>query len=113
MEKSNYNCSPNVHELESRYFTDFYKRGTTNAYVTELCCLFDLWSPAVSWEAPLGPSALRPPPVSAHAFVKFDRQRAVYFGGRRETGYTNDVYIFDLDRRVSGHRIDEPESSLE
>ena len=67
----------------------------------------------MSWEAPLGPNALRPPPVSAHAFVKFDRQRAVYFGGRRETGYTNDVYIFDLDRRVSGHRIDEPEGSLE
>lgn len=56
---------------------------------------------AVSWEAPLGPDALRPPPVSAHAFVKFDRHRAVYFGGRRTSGYTNDVYLFDLDVKVS------------
>lgn len=32
--------------------------------------------------------------------TKFDPTRAVYFGGRRETGYTNDAYIFDLDKKV-------------
>lgn len=69
-------------------------------------------TPAVTWEAPLGPDALRPPPVSAHAFVKFDRHRAVYFGGRRTSGYTNDVYLFDLDVRVSMQRVVEIYAAL-
>lgn len=50
----------------------------------------------------MGPDALRPPPVSKHAFVKFDQYRVVYFGGRRTSGFTNDVYLFDLEVRVSG-----------
>ena len=58
-------------------------------------------STAVTWEAPLGHNALRPPPVGGHAFVKFDKHRAVYFSGRRTSGRTNDVYLFDLDARVS------------
>ena len=64
-------------------------------------CLLGFSSPAVTWEAPLGCDALRPPPVGGHAFIKFDRHRAVYFSGRRTSGRTNDVYLFDLDARVS------------
>lgn len=32
--------------------------------------------------------------------TKFDPTRAVYFGGRRETGYTNEAFIFDLETKV-------------
>ena len=32
--------------------------------------------------------------------TKFDSSRAVYFGGRRETGYTNDAFIFNLEIKV-------------
>ena len=47
-----------------------------------------------------GKKVARPPPCGAHTMTKFDPTRAVYFGGRRETGYTNEAYILDLDKKV-------------
>ena len=42
----------------------------------------------------------RPPPCGGHIMTKFDSSRALYFGGRRETGYTNEAFILDLDKKV-------------
>ena len=42
----------------------------------------------------------RPPPRGGHMFTKFDRYRAVTFGGRTKVGKVNDVYIFNLDCKV-------------
>ena len=42
----------------------------------------------------------RPPPCGGHIMTKFDPSRALYFGGRRETGYTNEAYILDLNKKV-------------
>ena len=54
-----------------------------------------------SWEAPIsGKNANRPPPCGGLIMTKFDPTRAVYFGGRRETGYTNETFIFDLEIKV-------------
>ena len=54
-----------------------------------------------SWTAPLsGKGGKRPPPCGGHVMAKFDPSRAVFFGGRRETGYANEAYIFDLDKKV-------------
>ena len=47
-----------------------------------------------------GKKVTRPPPCGAHIMTKFDPSRALYFGGRRETGYTNEAYILDLDKKV-------------
>ena len=47
-----------------------------------------------------GRQVTRPPPCAAHIVTKFDPSRAVYFGGRRETGYTNEAWILELDRKV-------------
>ena len=48
----------------------------------------------------------RPPPCGAHIMTKFDPSRAVYFGGRRETGYTNEAWILQLDMKVCESIID-------
>ena len=57
--------------------------------------------PTGSWEAPMsGQRMTRPPPCGGLIMTKFDPSRAVYFGGRRETGYTNEAYILDLDKKV-------------
>ena len=54
-----------------------------------------------SWAAPMsGQRVNRPPPCGAHTMTKFDPSRALYFGGRRETGYTNEAYILDLNKKV-------------
>ena len=87
-----------VYKSHKWYLQSFYDVTVTPPLLTH----FSGSSSVVTWEAPLGPDALRPPPVSKHAFVKFDQYRAVYFGGRRTSGFTNDVYLFDLEVRVSG-----------
>ena len=47
---------------------------------------------------------LQPPPMGGNMFVKFDSHHAVNFGGRTERGKVNDIYIFDLDRKVGGKK---------
>ena len=53
------------------------------------------------WYCPLKQEANRPPPLAGHRITKFDNKRAVLFGGKTVTGLTNDVWILDLERRVS------------
>ena len=67
--------------------------------ITLTCYLSDLIE---MWAAPISckRDVNRPPPVGAHTFTKFDKHRALYFGGRRENGRTNVTYIFDLDEKA-------------
>lgn len=53
------------------------------------------------WAAPMSGNQVRPPPVSAHVFTKFDSHRALCYGGRTKDGWTNATWIFDLDSKVS------------
>ncbi len=54
------------------------------------------------WEAPMSgdKQKWRPPPMGGNMFMKFDGHRAVNFGGRTEKGKVNDLYIFNLDKKV-------------
>lgn len=53
------------------------------------------------WEAPMsGTKRIRPRPVGAHTFTKFDSHRALFHGGRTEDGRIDETWLFDLDRRV-------------
>lgn len=47
-----------------------------------------------------GTGRYRPPPLGGHLFTKFDKNRALIFGGRTEGGRRDDTYIFDLDNKV-------------
>ncbi len=54
-----------------------------------------------TWKAPLGRDAVRPDPLGGLSFAKFDPHRALLFGGRCARGRMNEVFILDLDLRVS------------
>ena len=47
-----------------------------------------------------GTKRIRPRPVGAHTFTKFDSHRALFHGGRTEDGRIDETWLFDLDRRV-------------
>ena len=53
------------------------------------------------WTAPLGPHAFRPTPVGTYAFSKFDKNRALMFGGFGPRGRVNEAFIFEFEDRVS------------
>ena len=53
------------------------------------------------WSSPKV-SGTRPPPCAAFTLTMIDNHRAVLFGGDHRGVTTNDVYIIDLTRMVSG-----------
>ena len=64
-------------------------------------CQFNILA---TWNAALGENSTRPRPSSAHAFVKFDQYRAVFYGGRyMQEGwihYSSDLFVLNSDERV-------------
>jgi len=73
-----------------------------------MCFLF---STLETWCAALAKDSTRPHPSSAHAFVKFDQYRAVFFGGRymheEWIHYNNNLFILNLDERVRFVQVEE------
>ena len=64
---------------------------------TDVCCIVILGN----WTAPLGQDAVRPEPMSGMGFSKVDQHRAMLFGGKTIPAYMNEMFVFDLDRKVS------------
>ena len=73
-----------------------------------MCFLF---STLETWCAALAKDSTRPNPSSAHAFVKFDQYRAVFFGGRymheEWIHYNKYLFILNLDERVRFVQVEE------
>ena len=53
-----------------------------------------------NWVAPLGRDALRPEPMNGMGFSKVDQHRAILFGGKTIQGYMNELFVFDLSKKV-------------